>query len=555
MSGTTTTTLVASEGTIRTCATCGEDFLDPSPRHRRLYCFSCSPPRHVRGRKAHLTVVPEPQLPGAPFTVEHFAAWAERLELKRDEKFRLEIYQRRFLEDLFATDADGKKRFAELWLVVPEGCGKSTFIALVVLYTIRFLPEAWVPVAASARDQGMDITFRIARGLVERNKLDVQDRYRIHPGMRILAHAESRGAAKVFAAKPGSGDGVDPDLAVIEELHRFDELDLYDLWGGKLEKARRGGMGGQLVIVSTAGEPGGAFEERREQLRQEAVEITREGCFVRAVGHGIVLHEYAIPEDADPEDLEIVLAANPFSGTTIESLRQKRARTRTLAHWRRFTCNLPTRADEAAITEAEWFAQTALAPIPEGEPVGLGCDFAWNRDTTALVPLWERDASYRQWGPAAIIAPPGDGGQIHPDEVKRALYEIHARNPIAFAVMDMNYAKDIAAWISDEFGIVVVDRSQGNPSKIRDYECVMEGLRQRTLWHSGDEGLRRHALNAIARVLPNGKVRFARPKDSRTVSSEASKRRVIDALDAAAMVLSYVSDREEQPRYRVASFR
>ncbi len=61
-------------------------------------------------------------------------------------------------------------------------------------------------------------------------------------------------------------------------------------------------------------------------------------------------------------------------------------------------------------------------------------------------------------------------------------------------------------------------------------------LRQRWLWHSGDEGLRRHVLNAVARVLPSGETRFARPRQSRQVSQATQRARVIDALDAAAMV-------------------
>ena len=68
----------------------------------------------------------------------------------------------------------------------------------------------------------------------------------------------------------------------------------------------------------------------------------------------------------------------------------------------------------------------------------------------------------------------------------------------------------------------------------------MEGLRNGWLRHSGDAGLRRHALNSVARMLPDGGARFVRPVEGR--KSPKHSIRVIDALVAAAMVHSYAVD-------------
>lgn len=514
----------------RVCASCGEMFED---RRRsgapRSYCLTCRPPKGLAVASARK---PRDAVKGRPFTVAHFGRWSSRFKLKDGSFFRLDPYQARFLEDLFERDCDGRPVHSELWLVVPEGNGKTTFVALIVLYTLEFKDEAWVPIAASARDQAVDLTYRLCSGFVSRNRLD--DVYRLHPGYRSIVHRLSMAAAKIFASDAASGDGVDPDLAVIEELHRLDEMDLYETWSGKLDKSD-----GQLLIVSTAGEPGSAFEELRERIRQTATEVTRERCFVRAAGNGVVLHEYAIPEDGDPEDLQLVAEANPLRSKTVESLAKKRAKpTWRLEHWLRFTCNLPTRAAAAAITERQWSRQTATKKIPAGKPVDLGADFGWANDTTALVPLYDLGDGKYQLGEAAILEPPPNGAMTDPETVKRAFMQIHARNPVQRVVMDMSLAQDIAGWISDELGILVIDRAQGNVNKCRDYAAVMRGLRQRTLWHSGDPGLTRHALNAHVKVLTDGKERFVRPKESRKVSVEQRRRRVIDALDAAAMVYS-----------------
>lgn len=486
---------------------------------------------------AGLGLSPRKRVSGTPFTVEHFRAWSRRFKLKDGARFVLDDYQALFLEDLFARDVDGLPVYSELWLVVPEGNGKTTFFVLVMLYVLEFVPEAWVPVAASARDQAVDLTYRIGAGFVHRNGLE--DVYRLHPGYRTIVHKESGGAAKIFASSAASGDGVDPTLALIEELHRLDEMDLYDTWSGKLDKSD-----GQLIVASTAGEPGSAFEELRERIRQLATDSRRNGCFLRAAGNGVVLHEYAIPVGSDPLDLEVVAAANPASWKTVEQLAKKRAKPSwRLSHWLRFTCNLPTRSVAAAVTEIEWLAARVDEGIPASERIWLGLDLGWKRDTTAMVPLWSRDAEYRLLGPATILEPPMDYSQLDAHLVEDALRGIHARNPIDVVVMDMSEGAQLSQWLSEELGCEVVDRAQTNSMQVMDYQRFMEALRMGWLKHTGDPGLTRHVLNAAETVLPGGDAKFSRPKESRSVSAEAQRRRVIDALTAAAMVHSlYASE-------------
>lgn len=144
-------------------------------------------------------------------------------------------------------------------------------------------------------------------------------------------------------------------------------------------------------------------------MRQEAVETARDGAFGRFTGETSVLHEWALPEGADSEDMRAVKAANPFSGVTLESLRQKRGRpTMTTQHWLRFVCNVPARGDNAAIQEAEWFAAKTDEEIPPGEPVWVGLDVAWKWDTTAAVDHRPRKSRFAPRSPGA-----GCGGSRH----------------------------------------------------------------------------------------------------------------------------------------------
>jgi len=483
-----------------------------------------------------LRIVSALDVPSEAFTVEHFRAWSATKKLKDGSLFVLEPWQALWLEDLFAREADGRPVFDELWLIVPEGNGKTTFTSLVVLYVVAHTAEAWCPIAASARDQAVALTYRIASGFVQRNGLEApRGPFILHPGYREIRHEDSRGAMKIYASDAASGDGVDPvGIALIEELHRLPGLDLYETWSGKLEKSDS-----QLGVVSTAGEPGSPFELMRERLRQEADEVTVDGCFTRAVSEGSVLHDYALPVDGDPEDLELVAAANPFSGKTVESMARKRAKKSwNLAHWRRFTCNLPTRTDAAAITEAEWLAgYEPGAEIPAGESIWAGLDLAFKWDTTALVPLWWESDDHRLLGPAEILVPPRNGNSLNPSLIEEAIEALHARTPIHTIVVDRSKAEQLCMWI-EELGIEVVERAQTNSFAVADHKLFMEALRSGWLKHTGDSGLTRHVLNAVDHVLPGGDTKFERPKESRTVSMEAQERRVIDALTAAAMAHS-----------------
>ena len=106
-------------------------------------------------------------------------------------------------------------------------------------------------------------------------------------------------------------------------------------------------------------------------------------------------------------------------------------------------------------------------------------------------------------------------------------------------VMDMHNAEDIAAWIEDTLGVTVIDHDhRAQKVHVADYAAFTEGLRNGTVKHTGDHGLRAHVLNAIARRLPGGDYRFDRASQVRG-TVRAQDKRVIDALTAASMVVQH----------------
>lgn len=471
--------------------------------------------------------------------LEDFKAWIEWNELTLDngDDFVLEDFQEEIAGDVLECPP-----LQETWTIIPEGNAKTTLKAAVALFLNEITPSPWIPIGAATRDQA-EILFEQASGFIQRSGR-MGHRFRIHPGLRRIKSTKNPTPGvgiKVYAADVKGGDGVIPTDAFVDELHRHDDLRLYRLWKGKLKK-----RGGRIHTDSTAGEPGSPFEDLRESIRNLAEHRQRQGCHLRATGKNLVYHEWAVPSVDQARDLDVVKQANPLSTIDKEYLGDfLQGLTLDFGEdWLRLKCNIPARSTHAAIPEAEWDRLETHERIPSGVPIWVGVDFGFVSDNTAIVPLWVRDPEFRLFGDVTILKPPGGGVMLDVEEVKQAFRHIHERNPIEVAVCDTNSAKDIVQWLDDELGCTIVDRSQKNEMQYLDYQNFMRCIRESTLHHSGDREFRRHVLNAVALPGPGDQKRFDRPKQSR--NAKFQDRRVIDALVAAAMVLTTTMEPAEE---------
>lgn len=498
-----------------------------------------------------------------PFTLEHFVQYARLLVYDDDSKREPEPWQLGLAADLFARGEDGSPLFKRNLWIVPEGNGKTTFTGLLALYGADYTSEPWIPIGASSAKQAK-IMYQQAAGFVRRTP-GMSDRFECLDGIKLIRSLRNPGPGiEIYAHDPKTGDGVIPaPYALVDELHRHPDMRLWNLWGGKLRKRKA-----QIVGISTGGEPDTPFEDMRDKIRRRAKQKEYNGPYLRAEGKGEVLHEWMVLKDADCADMAAVKAANPLAAITEGTLAEDYELVDDLGDWKRLKCNRPTRSHKSAITDSEWDEAETPERIPAGSGVDVGLDVAWKWDTTALVPMmrskdWvpgikpdkERGIKgrlpigYRLLGDARILVPPRDGSTMHPDVVKQAVLDMNSDFRIDTVIMDISRAEDIASWIEDELGVTVIDREQGNRHAVEDYDAFTEGLRTKSLRHTGDAGLRSHVLNAIARKLPGGDFRFDRHSTVRQ-NARAQDKRVIDALTAAGMVVEHSnSDKAKKSVY------
>jgi phage terminase large subunit-like protein len=447
-----------------------------------------------------------------PNTVPHFGAYCGKLRLDNGERFTLEPFQEQVAADIFSG-------FAETWMIVPEGNGKTTFMAALALYHGDYTESAFVPIGASSREQA-EILYRQAEGLVMRTP-GLRERFKCQEGYRRIKCLRTGGRIQVYAADDRTADGIIPTLALLDELHRHRNLRLYRTWRGKLLK-----RAGQIVTISTAGEPGGEFEDTRANIRQMAEDVQVDGCHTRATGDDIVLHDWAVPSTQQAQDMAVVAEANPLASLTAGVLRKKRdSPTMTDEHWLRFVCNVATSLSGKGISPEAWDALADPGLVVDRDLPGYGfVDVAFEVDTTGIGVLLIDGDERRIVTDTIALTPP-----VREHQIVEAILDRQERFPrLRGWVMDPNAgAQQMAQMLEDgthpaqtERGtgpLEFIAHSQKNAAMCEAARHLDEAIRNGWLVHDGDRTLRKHVLNAVRRTVgADQEYRFDRPRDGRS---------------------------------------
>ena len=188
-----------------------------------------------------------------PFTVDHFRAWGRLLVLDSGRDWEPEDFQLDIAGELFAG-------YRGVLAVLPTGNAKTTLAAGFGLYWCQFKVDARVPIGASASKQAR-LTYEQAAGFVRRSR-ELSARFQVQDGyMRIVARTGGGlSVIAVYSASDDSGDGIIPDLAIVDEYHRHRTDALRAIWRDKLTKKQ-----GQMLTISTAG---GDDSNPLEELRR-----------------------------------------------------------------------------------------------------------------------------------------------------------------------------------------------------------------------------------------------------------------------------------------------
>lgn len=314
--------------------------------------------------------------------LDAFAAFCRTLTLTNGKQMRLEGFQRKMLADYFAG-------VRELVICIPKKNGKTTLLAALSLHHLLTTDDADCVIVANSSLQAMKL-FDEARGFVQRSP-DLDERVRVLRGYREIRRRDEddpenpkafRGTVKVLAADADTADGWGGTLALIDELHRAKDAELYGVLYDGL-----GPRAGQLITISTAG---ASEDSPLGLLRTRAYEypkMKREGAHRYVTNGAFSMHEWALEPDQDREDLDLVKRANPARWMTKKLLAERRdSPGMTDVRWARFACGIWGLGGDPAFVPETWDSLACPGrSIEPGRQITLGFDGARRWDTTGLV--------------------------------------------------------------------------------------------------------------------------------------------------------------------------
>jgi phage terminase large subunit-like protein len=450
------------------------------------------------------------------YSVADFARFCKTLILENGKPLKLERFQQLMLADYFSG-------VTELVIVIPKKNGKTTLLAALALYHLLRIPDAECVIAASSRDQAR-ILFKQAAGLVRRSGLehsfDVKGGY---GEIRRAGFEKDGPRVRVMSADAGTGDGVIPTLALVDELHRHPSGDLYGVF--------RDGLGprdGRMITISTAGatldSPLGVLRALAHELPSFERDHEAKHNYAVSGDGSFVMHEWCLAADEDVDDLEIVAKANPASWQTIAGLRRRHdSPSMTPWQWRRFACGVWTEGEEPWINPADW--DGIADPALELDPLAstwLGVDVGVRHDSTGIAIVQEQGD--RLVVEARILRPSERNGALPLALIEENIRELCDQLTVLGVAYDP-WSFRRSAELLEQDDIPVVEFPQSPERMANASANLFRLVETATLAHRGSPELRAQVMAGVTKETERGWRLVKDPKLSRP----------IDALIALAM--------------------
>ena len=228
-----------------------------------------------------------------------------------DNRFELSPWQAFITGMIFGWKRrDGTRRFRRAFVDVPRKNGKTTYAAAIALYLLLCDGEAGAEIyaAATKRDQAK-LVFEDAKALIAKSPdlAEHVERYRY-----AIMIPETRSKFEPLGADSDTLDGLNPFVAVCDEIHAWKSRDLWDV----LET----GMGAREQPLMFAITTAGSFEDSIYNTLRVSAE-----AMLEAVGQPKGLRDdgtFAFIACMDPEDdwLDSTkwAKANPNIGVSVQ---------------------------------------------------------------------------------------------------------------------------------------------------------------------------------------------------------------------------------------------
>jgi len=460
--------------------------------------------------------------------------------------FRLELFQREWLDEGLEVDAAGRRVYSTLGLIEPRKNGKTSGTGVLSLYMASPADGEHRPkVIQAAGSKGQ------AGELFDQTTAFVDDplygssllRALFLPLRSVISCPAVGGEIERVAGDGDLNHSLNPHVVAADELHVWKTPKQRENWKA-LTSAQGARTDPLVVFLTTEGEgDDNVLAETLERVQKDPateIEARHVGLTVfRNRPARMLIYRYAIAESATVGDLDAFVAANPAPWRTRDRLARDLADPMLDEQTK-----LRLYGNRRAQPERKWIATETWARlrdpagdpadvewIPSGSVVAAGGDAAITHDTTAIgwacpledgrVKVRARVWSVRERAAHHVFVP---GGRLDNEDAEEFVSdELAARYGLRGVAVDPRYLATEARHLSAQ-GVVVVELTQSSAPMADAWQSFYRAVKEGRILHDGDPVLTAHVSAAVGRQTPRGwKV------------SKADEEKPIDALVAVVM--------------------
>ena len=339
-----------------------------------------------------------------------------------------------------------QRRFKTAYIEVGRKNGKSTFVAPIGLYMLRWdeEPGAEVYSAATSRDQAR-IVFDAARDMARQSKL----RNHLQVYNHSVCHESSASSFKPLASDSDTLEGKNTHCAIIDELHAHKNRRVYDV----LELSCAARRQPLLLVITTAGSDrtGICYEVRNYLTKVLEGIVEDDGCF------GMI---YTLDDPEQWKNPDVWIQANPNLGVSVkvedmQRLCQKAQQNPSAAsEFKRKRLDIWGAGESTFFNMEQWAQCPPLAPPDElaRMPCYFGLDLASKLDITALVAVFCDDNRHYHikvqfWLPEVQVDDQRSGKSHHVQQLYKAWAQQNLLTLTEGQIIDFEAIREtIKAW-------------------------------------------------------------------------------------------------------------
>lgn len=419
---------------------------------------------------------------------------------KAGEPLILAKWQKWLMSNISAFREDGRWCTTTDVILIPRKNGKTTLIAIVVLFSLLTAPSnSQIFSAAKDREQAA-LVFNMLRTWIAGNAY-LRQAFHVERSKKRIIFKQTSTSYQALSADAGAANGLNPYMIIADELHAWEGMTTNararEFWG-----ALTSGGGAQknykLIVISTAG------SNKDDSILGELYKRGRTIASGESDDSSFGFFCWEAPPEADVLDEAAWVSANPNLAEGLMSFDFFRAELKskliTGVHvFKRMQLNQWVSMVGAPFIEPAFFlaAERRDKKIPEGNWVVAGFDGSLTGDSTAIVvmdlktglfdihALWERPENA-----------PADW-RIQKDEVEASFVELHRKYQVADIWADRAYfEEDLIKW-GLRYGWKITSIPQTRARMTQLGVAWKQDIAEADIFHNGNPHLKAHVGNAV----------------------------------------------------------